>query len=464
MEYSKSNNSRGALQTSSNNKLYERDMGDINIVNRKINPVKRIDIERDEFMRSSLNDDNNDDNQFISKANNFTNFDSDYESKNNTGFDKRMPMRPSYNINTPIYEFERRTQSSNRNISSYDRSNNFADIDADTKLSHNLQSNTTCANGINNYGLFFFDNMIQVMNGAFVFSPYLIYSTFAALYLSSDGNTEIELKNYFSFPRNDILLEGLKQLQFKLNMGNCIIFNDEISYNQQYCNTINQFTKIRKVNRINAEKEAFEINAIITKMTGNTKKSISADNIRQSNVILLNYACIKPVWYANFSKVTRENNIEFMYAYNQPFGYYDQPNLQVLEIASVDNLCFGIVYGDIDLNDKTLKMITSSLKPVILQEVKIPKMKIQTKLRYINILKETELKTVFNDLNAPQLFNDQCEVSDCLQNIEFEVSNNNVPAKIQGAMKTTKKFIINQSFRFYLRSVVNDCIILLGSY
>ncbi len=490
MEYSKINNSRSnrlsrsEMHQNSNNRLFERDMGDINVINKKINPIRRIDIERDEFMKSSLNQDEDD--NYIQKSNNFESFDNNngggnYSNFNSNSdnydknFDKRMPMRPSYNINTPIYEFEKRAQSSN--ISSFDQSQNnnnnkfnnqaysFADIDADTKLTTNLQPNTTCINGINNYGLFFFDNMIQIMNSAFVFSPYLIYSIFASLYLSSEGNTEIELKNYFNFPRTDLLFDGLKQVQFKLNMGNCIIFSDDISYNQQYCNDINMFTKIRKVNRNNADREALEINAIISKMTGNTKKSISSDNIRQSNVILLNYACIKPTWICNFSQITQENGVEFMHAYNQTVGYYDQPNLQVLELASVDNLCFGIVYGDIDLNDKTLKLITSSLKPVTLSEIRIPKMKLQTKLRYINILKETDLKTVFLDLKAPQLFNDQCEISDCLQNIEFEVTNNCATnIKAHGGVKSPKKFIVQQSFRFYLRSAANNCIILLGSY
>ena len=70
-------------------------------------------------------------------------------------------------------------------------------------------------------------------------------------------------------------------------------------------------------------------------------------NIVNSKIILLNYANIKPTWTSYFSKVIKDNMIEFMSCYNGTFGYFDQPNLQVLEINSTENLCFGIIYGDI---------------------------------------------------------------------------------------------------------------------
>jgi hypothetical protein len=476
MEYSniQSHNTRTSqnklnAQKSANTRIFDREMSDINISNRKLNPLNRLDIERDEFLKNSLKDDEDDIDFNEFRNPNFNNQinkmqkQAPTQENNNT----RIPMRPTYNINQPIYDFERsgiNSRSSLKDISSFNPHSNLADIDTDTKLSDNLQNNMMCINGNNNYGLFLFENMLQIMNNAFVFSPFLIYTIFSALYIASDKNTEIELKNYFSFPRNDIIAEGLKDLLLpNLNMGNCIIFSDEIDYDQSFCNNVNMFTKIRKVNKRNAQKEAVDINMIIEKMSGLTKKSISTENILNSNVILLNYANIHPTWTSYFSKTFKDNNFEFMAAYNQTFGYYEQPNLQVLEMTSTDNLCFGIIYGDIDFNEKTYKMITSSLKPTILEEVRIPKLKLQTKLRYTNILKETDLKTVFLDLNVPYLFNSECEISDCLQNIEFTLSEKSVQTKKMVGFKTTKKFIVTKSFRFYLRNV-NNCIILLGTY
>ena len=102
----------------------------------------------------------------------------------------------------------------------------------------------------------------------------------------------------------------------------------------------------------------------------------------------------------------------------------------------------------------------------MLQEVKIPKFRLQTKLRYTNILKETDLKTVFMDLKAPYLFNSECEITDCVSNIEFNLNENSIKSdnKNNTNFVTSKKFIIEKSFRFYLRSKINNCILFLGTF
>jgi len=272
MEYSniQSHNTRTSqnklnAQKFANTRIFDREMSDINISNRKLNPLNRLDIERDEFLKNSLKDDEDetDFNQFRNpNYNNQMNHTQSKGQKIQENNNPRIPMRPTYNINQPIYDFERssiNSRSSLKDVESFNN-NNFADINTDTKLSDNLQNNMICINGINNYGLFLFDNMLQIMNNAFVFSPFLIYTIFSALYIASDSNTEIELKNYFSFPRNDIIAEGLKDLLLpNINMGNCIIFSDEIDYDQKFCQNINMFTKIRKVNKNNAQRESIEI-------------------------------------------------------------------------------------------------------------------------------------------------------------------------------------------------------------
>jgi len=330
-------------------------------------------------------------------------------------------------------------------------------------------------NSINDYGIFLFNNLLNIMQTNFIFSPFLIYSIFGSLFIASDGNTEVELKNYFNFPRVDILSSGLTELYKKyLNpqilkseiiMSNCIIFSDEINYNSQFCNNINAFTKIRKINKNNAKKESDDINKIIMTLMNSNKTSINAQSIENNSITLLNYAYINPRWTSYFAKTSIINNIEYIHAYNQSFGYFEQPHSQVLELESTGNICFGIIYGDIDLNDKTFKLITSNLKRTYFKEVSIPKIKIQTKLRYTNILKETDLNTVFLDLNTPNLFTTECEISDCIQNIQFNLTENseNNPIKNSGLV-SSKTFIISQAFRFYIRLKSNNCILFLGSY
>ena len=64
MEYSniQSHNTRTSQnklnsQKSANTRIFDREMSDINISNRRLNPLNRLEIERDEFLKNSLKDD-----------------------------------------------------------------------------------------------------------------------------------------------------------------------------------------------------------------------------------------------------------------------------------------------------------------------------------------------------------------------------------------------------------------------
>jgi len=443
---SRSSNTRIATQKSTNARIHNREMGELDHQYKFINPINRIQIEREEFMKNSHDDPD------------------ESPSERNVDFDRRMPMRPEVSINKP-HDYQPSRRQAPKDIASFNPYSEFADINADTKLSDGLQNSKSCINGINNYGFFLFDNMLNVMNSAFVFSPYLIYSIFAPLFVASSGNTEIELKNYFNYPRADILTAGIKDISSDnlKNFGNCIIFSDEIDYNPEFCKNINMMSKIRKINKSRYIKEVDEINNIIRNMSNLSKKSVGYETIKTSSVTLVNYGYVQPTWTSYFSKSVKQHDLDFIMAFGQTFGYFEQPELQVLEINSVEGLCFGIILGDIELNDKTFKLITQNLKPTILDEVKIPKFSLTTKLRYTNLLKETDLKTVFMDLNCPYLFKSECEITDCLQNIEFHVTEKSIKTEKTTGFKTTRKFIVDRSFRFYLRTSQN-VIILMGSY
>jgi serine protease inhibitor len=471
-ELSRISRTKDKVHSDMNERLYNRDMTDINIVNnnkKNIKFINRIDMERDEFLKNSnYNRDDDDDN--MARTQQISNFIFD---------DRRMPMRPEFDISRDMYnnndnfpqsleDIKKKTTKSS--LLYFEKDSNFADINQDTKLSDTLQDNKICITGITNYGIFLYDNLLETMKCPFVFSPTLIYSIFGSLFIGSDGNTEVELKNYFNFPRSDVLLNGMSDIFNVLNnhnsikQGNCIIFSDNIDFKPQFCKTINMYTKIRRINTNNAEKEADNINKIISQSVGITKKSVSSNLLQNSSVILLNYASINPIWTSHFTKTSSKDGIDFMHAFNQTFGYFEQSNLQVIEIMSQDKLCMGIIYGDIELSDKNLKFIISNLKPHLLEEVKIPKFKLQTKLKYTSIMKETDLKTIFLDLKVPDLFNNDCEITDCIQNIEFNFNEKSIPTKKNTGYNTTRKFIVEKSFRFYLRSTHNNCILFLGTF
>lgn len=477
---------RNEQYNQNNDRINNRNMTNVSMLNtmnrKKKEEINRLDIERDEFLRQSSNSRNDDISEAPSR---------DFGEFRNPGitYDRGMPIRSDVefkgNINyTQSNDFNLLgNKSVGKKLNSFDKPNNYADIDVDTKLTEHVQDKSICVSGINNFGIFLYNNLHQIMKHSFVYSPLLLYSIFGSLYLGSDGNTTVELKNYFNFPRNDILTSGLNYIMelitdTKVAYGNCIIFADNIDHNTEFCKYINNFTKIRKVNPNNAEKEADNINNIITQLTKpDMKKSIVKDNIINCDVLCLNYACIEPLWVNIFSPTILQDvfhskylgriSQNYMIARNQPFGYYDTPYYQVLEMKSTNNLSMGIIMGDIELTQKIFDSIILNLKATILAEVKIPLFKIQTKLRYTNILKETDLKTVFLDLNVPELFTSTCKLDDVIQNIEISINRNisaNKLNEINARIKTVKEFNATTTFTYYLRQTDTNCILFIGSY
>lgn len=472
-----------------NDRINTRNMGEISMMNninrKKRDEINRLDIERDEFMRQSSNSKNDDISEAPSR---------DFGEFKNPGitYDRGMPHRPDVEFKGNNFaqnylqtnDFNLLVNKSiGKKLNSYDRPNNYADIDSDTKLTEHVQDKSICVNGINNYGIFLFNNLNQIMRQPFIFSPLMIYSIFGSIYLGSDGNTQVELKNYFNFPRNDTLTSGLNYIMdlfsnTKIPNGNCIIFADNIDHNQEFCKYINNFTKIRKVNTNNAEKEAENINEIISQLikTG-IKKSIVKDNLINCDVLFLNYASINPIWINVFnpnyikdifnSKYQGKIQHNFMIARNETFGYYDTPYYQVLEMKSINNVSFGIILGDIEFTQKLFDSLILNLKATTLAQVKIPVLKIQTKLRYTNIMKQTDLKTVFLDLNVPELFTSTCKLDDVIQNIEIIIDRNIGASKTNGInarIKTVKEFNADITFTYYLRQTDTNCILFVGSY
>ena len=143
----------------------------------------------------------------------------------------------------------------------------------------------------------------------------------------------------------------------------------------------------------------------------------------------------------------------------------------MLELCSCDeNLRMGIIVA----KNETMPKITNErihnysehLKATLLDEVKIPIFKTQTKIRYTNLLYKTELKTVFSGLDIPELTTDNCKLSDVVQNIEIDIGNYYVRTKNETnkGYRTIRKFIADSLFIYYFRLVSSNCIFTVGVY
>ena len=93
-----------------------------------------------------------------------------------------------------------------------------------------------------------------------------------------------------------------------------------------------------------------------------------------------------------------------------------------------------------------------------------PLLNIQTKLRFRNIFKKTELKTIFEDINCPDLFQDRTKIDDVLQNVEINIFPEFKNIKKEIEHKNNKEFLLASRFIYYIRMREKQCLTVVGIY
>jgi hypothetical protein len=499
---------KNKLTTRSNTRYNDRNLLDIEL-KKGMNSqnVNRFDIERDEFMKSSYEDDTNQNNDNESNDSEDGNIGRITRNSFDRGFDKKldrgMPFRSEVNIRKNLHnqnihpDYILRNNAPTKSTKAFDpfdsqtnaTAGGFADVMADTKISSATKVESLCTDNINNLSVFFVKNLVKIVGTPFVISTIDIYNIFSSIYVSSKGNTEIELKNYFEFPRRDLFVEGYKSILQELQKnteqvknGSCILFNSELSINPEICSHFANLTKVRKINKSNISEEVNMINNIISQLVKNPdmKKSVSSSCIADINVLLLTYSFMNPTLLLNnvqmqiggFKSVFVGNvNVKYLIAAQQIFGYTETEDMKILEICCENSLVmFGLILlknnenGQINFNRNDLNNATKKLKPVLFNHVQFPLFNIKTKLKLKNVFKKTDLQTIFLDLNCPELFQDETKIDDVLHNCEIKIDGKTKKVKSNTQYKSDKSFIVDKSYIFYLRLRKTNTIFSIGYF
>lgn len=240
-----------------------------------------------------------------------------------------------------------------------------------------------------------------------------------------------------------MLLEGFTEIDKNLlnnsthiKCGGCILFNSDLPVNTSFCSYIEPLSKIRKIDRNQSNNECNIINNIVNQLTQNTemKKSVSQSCLNDINVLLLTYSYAQPTLLIN----NFENNIgifnsmfngqvkvNYLSASNQVFGTIETENMKILELCCENNdVMYGMVLlnnNDFNFSKKELIDATKNLKPVLFNNIQFPQFNIKTKLKLKNILKKTDMQTIFLDLNCPELFSGRTKLDEILQNSEIKI-------------------------------------------
>jgi serine protease inhibitor len=422
------------------------------------------------------------------------------------GTDRGLPMRSQYTIKKQAHDpndhldfnlFDDRP--SKLNVKSFDPSDatdlvnnsNYADISTSmTKISSQVNPTVICSTGIDrlNNNLFYF--LLDLLDGNnYIINGIGLYNLFASLYMSSSGQSEIEIKKFFDFPKKEILYNGLikindsiKDLDNMINIKNFMMIGNDVPYDTYYYDNIKDFCIFVKLDVTKPVQEANKMNTLVNRTLNNQnmKNSVTAENIINLQLMFLTATVIHPIWAVPFDNITsgtfygyKEHiKCNFLQSISKSFGYYEDNDHQLLEINCHGNkLAMGILLHKnemtADINDIKLHFYITHLKNSIIDETIIPLFKQDCKLRFNNSLKKIGLQSVFLNIDAPEFFPEGIVLQDVVQNVRIIVDNackGSISSENNKGYRTNKKFIANKPYIYYFRCVRTNTLLFIGTY
>jgi serine protease inhibitor len=406
-------------------------------------------------------------------------------------YDKGMPVRSSFTVKRAKYDnnshldfdlFDKIEKKQKNNVQYNDTtSGDYAQLDDAMKtITRGVDPYQTCITDVNTTTCWLHGNMYMFTKEDYVMNGYGMFSAFGIIYLMSHGNTEIELKNYFGFQDKKHLNAGLLTIRETMNkFRNQVVMDNYIVNDRNVPSQISTAKKLKSlifnviINRQYPEQEAERINKIIKTVSG-MDNTVSANTLTKSAISLITVAKLMPIWgyrIDNIVKIRFRNTLtNFIRFVGKTFDYYEDAERQLVEIPlSGDVLTIGIILLKQNLNSPTdLKSLSTAInyiKPTVLDEVLIPTIKKRYKTRLNKTLQKTGLNVVFSAQEMTGLYPDGGTIDDALQYIDviWGTKTGNKRCDNKG-YRTTRKFIANRSFEFYLRNTENNCIVMMGRY
>ena len=414
-------------------------------------------------------------------------------------FDKGMPLRSNFTIkqskydDNPYNDFdlhrkEHKKKKTLNTVGYLDSSSDYAGLDEAMKsITKGSDPYEICISDLNSTTCWMHSNMFKISQDSFVMNGFGLFSGFGILYLISRGNTELELKNYFNFQDKKHLNAGLLTIRDSLNqfrdqivMDSYIINDKNIPNNTQTAKKLKSLIFSVMINRDYPDQEAQRVNHIINTVS-RMKNVISASTLSKSDISLISVCLIDPIWAYKIDNIIKgrfrgseeikTNSImtmDFIRFMGKTFDYYEDAEKQVIEIPMFGEVyCIGMILTKTDniINTdlKTLGISINYLRPTVLDEVMIPMINKRYKTRLNGTLQKTGLNIVFSEQEMAGLYPEGGSLNDVIQYIDIMFGTRCGKKKCENkGYRTTRKFIANRSFEFYLRNCETNCILAMG--
>lgn len=404
------------------------------------------------------------------------------------GYDKGMPMRSSFTLKKAKYDnthhdfdlYDKTGRHEKTNVQYSDNySGDYADIDESMKtITNSTDPYETCISNISSTTCWLHSNMFMLSKNDYIVNGFGLFSSMGVIYLMSNNNIQLELKNYFDYQDKKHLNAGLLTIKGLIgNKGDQLIIDNYIITD----NIVPLSTVIAKrlklllfniiVNKNHINSETHKVNNII----GTHSKIynvVSQNTLSFGHISLISVCKINPTWFYKIDNIIKIkfNGIprKFVRYVGKTFDYYEDSERQIIEIPFYnDDIAFGIILSKHNQNSSSdLKILNTSisyLKPTVLEEVLFPIFKKRYKTRLNKTLQKTGLTSIFEEKNIHRLYPEGANLDDYIQYTDVIISDkcSNKLSNNKG-YKTVRKFIANRMFEYYIRLTDINCILLMG--
>jgi len=408
-------------------------------------------------------------------------------------FDKGMPIRSSFTVKRErfdnnshldfdLYDNDTKTETKNNKITYNETSSGeYANIDeAMNTITKDSDPYESCVADVNSLSLWINSLMASFNKDDYVINSYGLFSSFGLIYLISKNKQESELKNYFGFQDKKYLNAGLLTIREKTYdyrdqfvLDNYIINDHNIPVDLKISKNLKKLIFNVIINKKYIDNETSRINKIIETVSS-MDNVLSSNTLGKSDISLVSVSKISPIWLYNLEKSVKmkinDDYVECLRFVGKTFNYFEDTERQVIEIPTKGEIFnIGLILSKMNYESptdlKSLNTTISYFKPTVIDEVVFPKINKRYKLRLNKTLQKTGLNIVFSENNPTTLYPEGGMIDDCIQYIDivFDESSHNMKSQNKG-YKTTRKFIVNKQFEYYLRNTENNCIMIFGRY
>ncbi|HNW05780.1 MAG TPA: serpin family protein [archaeon] len=288
----------------------------------------------------------------------------------------------------------------------------------------------------NKFNIDLYKKVATTENNNIFFSSYSIFSALAMTYEGADGTTAQQMKDVFYFPENEVLRPNFAELynrinkkdkRYELRTGNALWAQKDYKFLDSYFSNVEKYYGGKAVNLdfINeTELSRNTINKFIEEQTNNRIKNIipSGELNPLTRLVISNAIYFKGKWEVEFDKKDTQNRdfkaptgtikvpMMFMAPKKENFNYYENDNLQVLELPYKDKELSMVVllpkeeYGlsnlEKDMDFEKLNEWTKNLRLTKVDQIYLPKLEFEKSTRVVEPLKELGMVNAFSTENA----------------------------------------------------------------